>query len=58
MAYVVWAQTMVEYGAIAAVTTKLSSVYSQIELSLRYHPETWMFGVAAALLGFWLLRRR
>ena len=58
MDYVIWAQAMAEYGVMAAVTTKVSAVYSQVEFSFRHNQGTWLFVGGGILLGVWLLRRR
>ena len=55
---VVWAQAMAEYGVMAAVTARITSVYRQIELSLRTDTEMWLLGGGAVLLCYWLFGRR
>ena len=57
MVPVIWAQAMAEYGAMAIVTAKVASWYTQAELSLRTNPELWVLGVAVAVAAVWLLRR-
>lgn len=58
MTPVVWAQAMAEYGVMAAITARISSVYTQVELSLRTDTEMWLLGGGAVLLCYWLLGRR
>ena len=50
MTPVVWAQAMAEYGVMAAISAKISSVYTQVELSLRTDTEMWLLGGGALLL--------
>jgi hypothetical protein len=57
MVPVVWAQALGEYGVMAAIVAKFTSMYTQIELSLRTDPELWVMGGIAFLGGVWLLKR-
>ena len=54
----VLAQAMAEYGVIAAVSARVSSLYSQIEYSVRTDTDVWLLSGFAAVVGFWWVRRR
>ena len=54
----VLAQAMAEYGVIAAVSARVSSLYSQIEYSVRTDTDVWLLGGFVAVVGFWWMRRR
>jgi hypothetical protein len=54
----VLAQAMAEYGVIAAVSARVSSLYSQIEYSLRTDTDVWLLSGFAVVAGFWWMRRR
>lgn len=54
----VLAQAMAEYGVIAAVSARVSSLYSQIEYSVRTDTDVWLLSGFAVVVGFLWMRRR
>ena len=57
MVPVVWAQAIGEYGVMAALSARVSQLYTQIELSLRTDTEMWALGIVVLVAGVWFLRR-
>ena len=57
MTPIVWAQSLGEYGVMAAVADKVGRAYTTLELSIRTNSEMWLLGCAVLLLALWLLRR-
>ena len=57
MTPVVWAQSLAEYGVMAALTDKVGRAYNAVELSIRTNSELWLLGCGILLLAIWLLRR-
>jgi hypothetical protein len=57
MTPVLFAQTLAEYGVMAAITDKIGRAYTAVEFSLRTNAETWLLGGGAVLLCLWLFRR-
>ena len=57
MTPVVWAQSLGEYGAMAAIADKVGRAYTALELSIRTNSEIWLLGCGVLLLALWLLRR-
>ena len=57
MTPVVWAQSLAEYGIMAAITDKVGRAYTAIELSIRTNSEMWLLGCGVVLLALWLSRR-
>ena len=53
----VFAQSLTEYGVLAAVTDKVGRAYSALELSIRTNSELWLLGCGVLLLALWLSRR-
>jgi hypothetical protein len=54
----VLAQAMAEYGVIAAVSARVSSLYSKIEYSVRTDTDVWLLSGFVVVVGFWWMRRR
>ena len=57
MTPMVWAQSLAEYGVMAALTDKVGRAYTAIELSIRTNSEMWLLGCGVVLLALWLFRR-
>ena len=57
MTPIVWAQSLAEYGVMAAITDKVGRAYSALEFSIRTNSEIWLLGCGVLLLALWLLRR-
>ena len=57
MTPIVLAQSLAEYGVMAAIIDRFNRVYSAIELSIRTNSEAWLLGCGVLLLALWLLRR-
>ena len=57
MTPVVWAQSLAEYGVMAAITDKVGRAYTAIEMSIRTNSEMWLLGCGVVLLALWLSRR-
>ena len=57
MTPVLFAQTLAEYGVMAAITDKIGQAYAAVAFSLRTNTETWLLGGGAVLLCLWLFRR-
>ena len=57
MTPMVFAQSLGEYGVLAAVTDKVGRAYTALELSIRANSELWLLGCGVLLLAVWLLRR-
>jgi hypothetical protein len=57
MTPIVWAQSLGEYGAMAAIADKVGRAYTALELSIRTNSEIWLLGCGVLLLALWLLRR-
>jgi len=57
MTPVVWAQSLAEYGIMAAITDKVGRAYTALESSIRTNSEIWLLGCGVVLLALWLLRR-
>jgi hypothetical protein len=53
----VLAQAMAEYGVVAAVSARVSSLYSQIEYSVRTDTDVWLLSGFVVVVGFWWMRR-
>jgi hypothetical protein len=53
----VLAQSLVEYGIMAAITDKVGRAYTALESSIRTNAEIWLLGCGVVLLALWLLRR-
>ena len=57
MTPIVWAQSLAEYGVMAAITDKVGRAYTAIEMSIRTNSEMWLLGCGVVLLALWLSRR-
>ena len=57
MTPIVLAQSLAEYGVMAALTDKVGRAYSAIELSIRTNSEMWLLGCGVVLLALWFFRR-
>ena len=57
MTPMVWAQSLAEYGVLAAITDKFGRAYNAVEYSIRTNSEIWLLGCGVLLLALWLLRR-
>jgi hypothetical protein len=57
MTPILWAQSLAEYGVMAALTDKVGRAYTAIELSIRTNSEMWLLGCGVVLLALWLFRR-
>jgi hypothetical protein len=57
MTPLVWAQSLAEYGVLAAITDKFGRAYNAVEYSIRTNSEIWLLGCGVLLLALWLLRR-
>ena len=57
MTPIVLAQSLAEYGVMAALTDKVGRAYTAIELSIRTNSEMWLLGCGVVLLALWLSRR-
>ena len=57
MTPILWAQSLAEYGVMAALTDKVGRAYTAIELSIRTNSEMWLLGCGVVLLALWLSRR-
>ena len=57
MTPMVLAQSLAEYGVMAAITDKVGRAYTAIEMSIRTNSEMWLLGCGVVLLALWLSRR-
>ena len=57
MTPIVWAQSLAEYGVMAAITDKVGRAYNALEFSIRTNSQIWLLGCGVVLLDLWLLRR-
>ena len=57
MTPIVWAQSLAEYGVMAAITDKVGRAYNALEFSIRTNSQIWLLGCGVVLLALWLLRR-
>ena len=57
MTPMVLAQSLAEYGVMAAIADKVGRAYNALEFSIRTNSEMWLLGCGVVLLALWLFRR-